>query len=227
MADTPFVVVFPIYPGVTQLDFTGPYEVLSRLPGARAIVASVKGGLVESEQGLTFVTERLSDLGSCDLICVPGGPGTEPALRDDAYMAEVRRLGAGAKWLTSVCSGSLILGAAGLIKGKRAASHWAWLEMLPMFGAIPSNERVVRDGNVITGGGVTAGIDFALTVAAEVAGPQTAQAIQLLLQYAPEPPFDAGTPETAPPEVLAAVKDRIARVFPGRKAAAEKAFAGA
>jgi putative intracellular protease/amidase len=225
MAD-PFIVVFPIYAGLTQLDFTGPYEVLSRLPGARAIVASVKGGLVESETGLTFVTEKLADIASCDLICVPGGPGqTEAALGDPAYMAEVRRLGAGAKWLTSVCSGSLILGAAGLIRDRRAACHWAWLDLLPMFGAVPADERVVRDGNLITGGGVTAGIDFALTVAAEIAGPKTAQAIQLMLQYAPEPPFDAGHPKTAPDEVLAIVKDRIARSFPGRKAAAERAMA--
>ncbi len=221
----PLMIVFPLYAGMTQLDFTGPYEVLARLPGARAIAASVKGGLLESEHGLTFVTERLSDIERCDMICVPGGPGqTTAALGDPAFMAEVRRLGATATWLTSVCSGSLILGAAGLIQGRRAACHWAWLDLLPLFGATPVNERVVRDGNLITGGGVTAGVDFALTVAAEIAGPETAQAIQLMLQYAPEPPFDAGTPESAPADVLARVKAQIARDFPRRKAAAESAF---
>jgi transcriptional regulator GlxA family with amidase domain len=140
-------------------------------------------------------------------------------------MREFRRLAASARYLTSVCTGSLVLGAAGLLKGKRAACHWAWRHLLPLFGAIPDPARVVRDGNVITGGGVTAGIDFALVVAAEIGGDALAQSLQLALEYAPAPPFDAGRPETAPPEILAATKARLAPQLAERKAAAERAAA--
>ncbi len=198
----PFRSVFAIYPRLTQLDFTGPFEVLTRLPGAEAIVASRDGGTVVSDTGLEFgATRRLAEVEACDLICVPGGPGVEAASLDAAFLAEVRRLAAGARYITSVCNGSLILGAAGLLRGKRAACHWAWRDLLPTFGAIPVAERVVRDGNVVTGGGVTAGIDFALTVMADIAGERIAKAIQLSVEYAPAPPFDAGTPERAGAEI--------------------------
>ena len=140
-------------------------------------------------------------------------------------MREFRRLARGARYLTSVCTGSLILGAAGLLQGKRAACHWAWRHMLPLFGAIPDEGRVVRDGNVITGGGVTAGIDFAFTVAAEIAGEKIAQAIQLGIEYAPAPPFNAGRPETAPPEVLALQRRGWRATTPSRRAGAEAAAA--
>jgi cyclohexyl-isocyanide hydratase len=214
--------VFAIYDGVTQLDFTGPHEVLARVPGLEVITASGEGGAVRSENGLVFAgTVRLADIASCDLLCVPGGPGQTAAMKDIAFLAELKRLGEGARWVTSVCSGSLLLGAAGLIRGKRAASHWATRDLLRVFGAEPVAERVVRDGNLITGGGVTAGIDFALTVAAEIAGRQTAEAIQLMLEYAPAPPFDAGDPRTAPPEVLEAVMALVAQWLPARRAAAE------
>jgi transcriptional regulator GlxA family with amidase domain len=145
-------------------------------------------------------------------------------------MNQVRRLASGARYVTSVCTGSLILGAAGLLKGRRAACHWAWRDLLAPFGAIPDPARVVRDGDIITGGGVTAGIDFALTLAAEIAGPDYAQAIQLNLEYAPAPPFDAGRPETAPPEVLALVLERRSTLTEARRAAigrAADALAGA
>ncbi len=222
----PFTIVFALYPNITQLDFTGPYEVLRRVPNAKAIVASREGGSIVSDSGLTFANlAKLADIERCDLICVPGGAGQAAAVLDADYVAQVRRLGLGAKYITSVCTGSLILGAAGLIQGKRAACHWAWREMLNDVGAIADPARVVRDGNVITGGGVTAGIDFALAVAAELAGEDVAKAIQLSIEYAPAPPFNAGRPETAPANVLTMVRERIARMYPERKAAMEKALA--
>jgi putative intracellular protease/amidase len=221
-----FIIVFALYPNLTQLDFTGPYEVLRRVPGAKVIVASRAGGEIASDSGLTFSRlTKLADIERCDLICVPGGGGMAGAMEDGEFMAHVARLGRAARYVTSVCTGSLILAAAGLIAGKRAACHWAWREMLAEAGAIPDDRRVVRDGALFTGGGVTAGIDFALTVAAELAGPEVAQAIQLSIEYAPAPPFNAGRPETAPPDVLAMVRQRIAAMYPERKAAMEAALA--
>jgi len=200
----PFRIVFAIYPGMTHLDFTGPHQFLSRTPNSETVVASPAGGPVEAD-GLTFAnTKKISEVDSCDLICVPGGVNATKVAQDQAFLSELRRLAGGARYITSVCTGSLILGAAGLPRGKRAASHWAWRDMLELFGATPDPARVVRDGNVITGGGVTAGIDFALTVLAEIAGEETAQTIQLALEYAPAPPFDCGRPELAP----AAIRDR-------------------
>ncbi|MEB6537074.1 DJ-1/PfpI family protein [Pantoea stewartii] len=201
-------VLIPIYDGVTQLDFTGPYQFFSRTPQFEPVVASLGGEPVEAD-GLRF--SNLADLNSqtdCDILCVPGGSGCTNAIQSEVFMASVRRLAQTASYITSVCSGSLILGAAGLIKGKRAACHWAWRDQLPLFGAIPDKSRVVRDGNVITGGGVTAGIDFALVVIAELCGKETAMRVQLGLEYAPEPPFNAGLPETAP---VAISKEMIAR----------------
>ncbi len=199
MTPEPFIVVFALFPDLTQLDFTGPWEVLTRLPGAEVIIASEAGGTVHARHGLAFAdVRRLADVERCDLICIPGGPGTAAAMLDEAYIAQVRRLAAGARFITSVCTGSLVLGAAGLLKGKRAACHWASRQFLEEFGAIPSKERVVVHGDVITGGGVTAGIDFALTVAAEVAGREHAEFIQLSLEYSPKPPFKSGAPWSAP-----------------------------
>ena len=224
----PFVVVFALYPNITQLDFTGPYEVMRRVPNAKMIVASKEGGAITADSGLTFSgLTKLADIERCDLICTVGGAGQAAAVLDQEFVAEIARLGRGAKYITSVCTGSLILAAAGLIKGKRAACHWAWREMLAEAGAIPDAGRVVRDGNVITGGGVTAGIDFALTVAAELAGDDVAQSIQLAIEYNPAPPFSAGSPETAPKSVLKIVRERIARMYPERKAAMEAALARA
>lgn len=200
---TPFRIVFAIYPGMTHLDFTGPHQVLSRAPNSQTIVASLAGGTVEAD-GLSFgATAKLADVSHCDLICVPGGVPATQVAQDRAFVGEIRRLAMGAQYVTSVCTGSLILAAAGLLKAKRAACHWAWRDMLPLFGAIVDEGRVVRDGNIITGGGVTAGIDFAFTVLAEIAGPEIAQTIQLGLEYAPAPPFESGRPELASPEVNA------------------------
>lgn len=216
-------IAIALYPGVTHLDFTGPHQVLSRTPDARVTVASLGGRDIEGD-GLTFA--RLSDLAAverCDVLLVPGGLGATEAALDEAFMAEIRRLGAGARYLTSVCTGSLILGAAGFLKGRRAACHWAFRDLLAAFGVIVDEGRVVRDGNIITGGGVTAGIDFAFTLLAELSGDLTAQGVQLGLEYAPDPPFNSGRPELAPPEVLAAYHDRMARLQPRRRAQVEEA----
>ncbi len=221
------IIVFALFPGVTQLDFTGPHQVFSSLPGASVILASSAGGAIESTGGMIFAgVRRLADIPACDVVCVPGGAGvTDNAIGDAVFLGELRRLAATAKFVTSVCTGSLALGAAGLLRGKRAATHWASRDLLASFGAIADRGRVVRDGNVITGGGVTAGIDFALTVVAELTDPETAQAIQLQIEYAPAPPFDAGSPETAPPAILARVRERNAALAARRRAAVETAAA--
>jgi cyclohexyl-isocyanide hydratase len=224
MADQPFVIVEVIYPGMTQLDFTGPHTVFSRLPKTEVIVASLAGGSIVSDGGLTFAgTRAMADIERCDLIFFPGGLATTEVINDLAFMAEVGRLSAGARYLTSVCTGSLILAAAGLLRGRRAACHWGWRDLLPLFGAIPDESRVARDGNILTGGGVTAGIDFALVVAAELAGDEFAQLIQLTLEYAPAPPFQAGRPQTAPPEILALARKTMEALAPVRKTAAKAA----
>jgi len=221
----PLDIVFALYPGVTHLDFTGPHQFLSRLPGARVTVAWMEGGELEAD-GLTFAgLARLADVGRCDILCIPGGFGTTAAMQDQAFLDQIRRLAADARYVTSVCTGSLILAAAGLLKGRRAACHWAWRDQLALFGAIPDPARVVRDGNVFTGGGVTAGIDFALVLAAEVAGDAVAQGIQLGLEYAPAPPFDAGRPETAPQAVLDRIQAFYGAAMPERLAAAKAAAA--
>jgi putative intracellular protease/amidase len=226
MTDQPFIIVEAIYPGMTQLDFTGPHTIFSRLPNTVTIVASEPGGMIESEGGLSFAgTTRLAEIARCDLLFVPGGMAATDVINDLAFMKEFKRLAEGARYLTSVCTGSLVLGAAGLLQGRRAACHWAWRHMLPLFGAEPDASRVARDGNIITGGGVTAGIDFALVVATELAGETFAQALQLNLEYAPAPPFNAGRPETAPPNVLALVESRMAKLLPNRRAGAEAAAA--
>ena len=227
MADGQTVIVFVLYPGVTQLDFTGPHEVFASLPGADVILASREGGSIEATGGMTFVgVRRLADIRACDVLCVPGGQGsTDHAIHDEILLAEIRRLAATARFVTSVCTGSLVLGAAGLLRGKRAATHWAWRDLLAPFGAIADPARVVRDGNIITGGGVTAGIDFALSVVADLVSPETAQAIQLRIEYAPAPPFDSGLPETAPPAILARVRERLSMTAAKRRGAVEAAAA--
>jgi len=225
MTSQPFRIVFAIYPGMTQLDFTGPHQLLSRMPGAQVVVASPEGKDVSSE-GLVFAnTVAIAEVSACDLICIPGGVAATQTALDEAFLKEIRRLAAGARYVTSVCTGSLILGAAGLLQGKRAACHWAWRHLLPIFGAMPDDGRVVRDGNLITGGGVTAGIDFALAVLMEVAGESVAQTIQLGLEYAPEPPLQCGRPELAPPAIVAAYRRRMESALVQRQAEAESAAA--
>lgn len=224
MSQQTFTTVFAIYPDLTHLDFTGPHQVLCRLPGAETIIASREGGEIVAEGGLVIGrTRKLSEIERCDLICVPGGMTATSVALDDAFVSEVRRLALGARYITSVCTGSLILGAAGLLQGKRAACHWAWRDLLTEFGAIPDEGRVVRDGIVFTGGGVTAGIDFAFTMMAEIAGEAYAKALTLGLEYAPAPPFSGGRPELAEPDTLARVSANMSRVMDQRKAEAREA----
>lgn len=223
MPEATVQIVFPLFEGVTQLDFTAPHQVFSRVPGARVTVASVGGREVEAD-GLVFC--KLADLAEvedCDVLCVPGGFGTSAAIIDDEFMREIHRLADGAKYLTSVCSGSLILAATGMLRGKRAACHWAWRDLLTPFGAIIDDSRVARDGNIITGGGVTAGLDFALVAVAEIFGQAVAEAVQLVLEYAPAPPFDAGRPENAPDDVVARVRKRLDSGAAARQAAVDEA----
>lgn len=218
-----FPVVFALYPHVTQLDFTGPYEVFTRLPGARCTLASVDGRRLDLGGMVFDELHRLGDIERCSLLCVPGGSGTVAALSDTCLLEQLRRLAATSRYVTSVCTGSLLLGAAGLLAGRRAACHWAWRDLLGAFGAIPDPARVVRAGNVITGGGITAGIDMALTVMAEIAGADRAQAVQLALEYAPAPPFDSGRPERARPEIVAAARARFDADREAREAAVRTA----
>jgi len=219
-----FSVVFALYPRVTQLDFTAPFEIFARLPRARCVLASVEGVPIQGDGGITFSgVVRLADVETCELLCVPGGFGTVAAMEDQSYLSELRRLAAKAQFVTSVCTGSLLLAAAGLLRGRRAACHWAWRELLADFGVTPDPARIVRDGNIITGGGVTAGIDMALAVIAEIAGTDYAQVVQLALEYSPEPPFDSGRPERARPEIVAAALKRLDAIRVERSAAVRRA----
>jgi cyclohexyl-isocyanide hydratase len=198
---------FVLFPGLTQLDLTGPFEVLARVPGVAAFLVARDRSPVVSDMGLGLVpTTTFAECPHLDVLCVPGGPGVNAAMLDSELLAFVREQATKARFVTSVCSGALILGAAGLLDGRRAATHWASVDFLPSFGATPSKERVCVDGNVITGGGVTAGIDFGLSLAALLAGEEVAQRIQLSLEYEPHPPVTAGSPESAPPAVVDAYR---------------------
>ncbi len=223
-----FNIGFVIFPGITQLDFTGPFEVLSRLgtptsvadpsrfAHARTHVVAKTLPPVLSDRGLGIMpTCVFQDCPPLDLICVPGGPGVVDALTDGETMEFVRRQGTGANYVTSVCMGAFLLGAAGLLKGRRATTHWAYVDLLPMVGARPEKARVVRDGNVFTAGGVSSGIDFAFEIVAALAGPEVAKAIQLGIEYDPAPPFDAGHPDKASIAAVALMVQRNAATHAG------------
>jgi cyclohexyl-isocyanide hydratase len=214
-----------LYPSVTQLDATGPAQVLSRVPGATLHMIWKTREPVPTDAGFSIVpTTSFADCPKLDVICVPGGPGQVALMTDPETLDFLRRQAATARYVTSVCTGSLVLGAAGLLKGYRSACHWARRDLLTDFGAIPVAERVVRDRNRISGGGVTAGIDFGLTVAAELAGEEVAKSIQLALEYDPQPPFDAGSPEKAGPERVKRMREGLMRLLESRsKANAEAA----
>jgi cyclohexyl-isocyanide hydratase len=208
-----------LFPRLTQLDMTGPFEVFTRLPGARVRLLWKEAGPVRSDSGMTLLADTaLADCPPLDILCVPGGPGVAALMEDEEVLGFLRRQAAGARYVTSVCTGALVLGAAGLLRGKQATTHWASHDFLAALGAVPVQARVVRDGNILTGGGVTAGIDFALTLAAEIASPAVAQAIQLAIEYAPDPPFAAGTPDSAPAAVLEAARQRGAAMRQDREA---------
>ncbi|MBC8722314.1 MULTISPECIES: DJ-1/PfpI family protein [Paraburkholderia] len=209
---------FLVFPKVQQLDLTGPHDVLASLPGATMHLIWKTREPVVSSNGLVLTPSTTYE--SCpplDVICVPGGSGVTDLLQDEQTIDFVCRQAASARYVTSVCTGALLLGAAGLLRGRRATTHWAFHSLLAPLGAIPTHARVVRDGNLITGGGVTAGIDFGLTVAAELAGVEEAQAIQLELEYAPAPPFDAGDPALAPQAVVELVRRRSAEGLAARR----------
>ena len=214
-----------LYPNVTQLDATGPAQVLSRVPGAKMHMIWKTRDPVPTDAGFSIVpTTTFADCPQLDLICVPGGGGQVEVMVDAEALEFLRKQAAKARYVTSVCTGSLILGAAGLLKGYKSACHWAWRDMLKDFGAIAVAERVVRDRNRISGGGVTAGIDFGLTVAAELAGDEVAKSIQLVLEYDPQPPFDSGSPEKAGVERVKRIRERLAPLLESRlKANAEAA----
>lgn len=196
-----------LLPALTQLDLTGPYEVLARLPGWRIELVAADMAPVRSDKGLTILPTVARDQAEqADLLVVPGGPAVDTAILDPAWVDFVARQGAKARWIFGICTGSLLLGAAGLLRGRRAGGHWMARDLLSKFGATVSNERITVDGNIFTAGGVTAGIDMALHLAAQVAGEATARSIQLQIEYDPKPPFDSGTPYTALPETVEAIQ---------------------
>jgi cyclohexyl-isocyanide hydratase len=195
-----FNIGFVIFPDLTQLDFTGPLQVLSRLPQSATHIVAKSAAPVLSDCGLGLVpTHTFANCPPLDLICIPGGSeGVAGIINDRDTIAFVREQAGGAKYVTSVCTGAFVLGVAGLLKGRRATTHWAYTDLLPLVGATYEKARVVKDGNVITAGGVTAGIDFGLSVVAEIAGESAARKIQLGMEYDPAPPFDSGHPDKAP-----------------------------
>jgi cyclohexyl-isocyanide hydratase len=212
-----------IFPRMTQLDMTGPYEVLARLPETKVELVAATLDPVTTDRGMQIVpTATYATCPPLDVVMVPGGPGQQELMEDEAALAFLRKQAGQAKYVTSVCTGSLVLGAAGLLKGKRATSHWAAVEHLALLGAIPVREQVVVDGNIVTGAGVTSGIDFALQLAAILAGEQVAREIQLQIEYEPEPPFDSGSPQRAARETLAAVQARLAKLNEERRAVATR-----
>lgn len=215
---SPTRVVFLVYPNVTQLDLTGPAQVLSRLSDARLDLAWKSRDPVQTDSGFALLpTATLDEVEQADILCVPGGFGCVDVMEDEEALGWVRSIGEEAQWVTSVCTGSLILGAAGLLRGYRATSHWAWRNYLELFGAEPVAERVVFDRNRVTGGGVTAGIDFALALMAAIEGEEYARAVQLGLEYDPHPPFDSGTPDKAGEQLVQRVHERSNRMAPDRE----------
>jgi cyclohexyl-isocyanide hydratase len=222
----PLQIGLVLFPRVTQLDFTGPLQVFSSVPGAKVHLIWKRIEPVPSDSVLTLTpTVSFADCPQLDVICVPGGVGIDEMVNDQEMLDFLRRQAERAKYITSVCTGSLVLGAAGLLRGYRATTHWTATDHLAPFGAIPTKTRVCVDRNRVTGGGVTAGIDFALTLVSIMVDRESAEAIQLRLEYNPAPPFNSGSPDTAPPEILALMKERIAPFQQRRGEAVQRAAA--
>ena len=214
------------FPAMTQLDMTGPLQVFAGLPGAEIHVLWKTLDPIKTHGGLTLVPDTtLANCPKLDVICVPGGAGVLDLMDDPEVLDFLRTQAAEATFVGSICTGALVLGAAGLLRGRKATTHWAWTDLLAPLGAIPTQGRVVRDGKFMTGGGVTAGIDFALTMVSEIAGRDIAESIQLGIEYAPAPPFESGSPDTARPEILAAVRTRMASTRVEREARVAKVAA--
>ena len=224
MADAPqTTIVFLLFPGITQLDFTAPAQALCRLPGARLIGAAASLDPIPTDCGFAIVpTHDFAAAPQADILCVPGGHGVAEALGDRATIDFIAQQAAGAIWVTSVCTGAFLLGRAGLLEGRRATTHWAYTHLLPMVGARHEVARVVEDGPVVTSGGVTSGLDFALTLVARMRGDAAAQAIQLAIEYDPAPPFAGGHPDRAPVAVTEGLKARVYDAAAARMAAALK-----
>lgn len=215
-----------LFPRFTQLDALGPFEVFARIPGATAHLVARDRQPVTSDTGLQVLpTTTLAECPPLDVLCVPGGPGDAAAMGDEELLGFLRAQGQSARFVTSVCTGALILGAAGLLRGYRATTYWAALDDLARFGAVPVRQRVVRDRDRITGGGVTAGLDFAFTVVAELVGEPVARLLQLGIEYDPAPPFDAGSPEKAGPELVEQIRQLRGPAWAERAAALEAAAA--
>jgi cyclohexyl-isocyanide hydratase len=215
-----------VFPNVTQLDLTGPLQVFSSVPGAKVHLIWKRIEPVPTDSVMVLTpTIGFADCPQLDVICVPGGVGADDMVNDEEMLDFLRKQAARAKYITSVCTGSLVLGAAGLLQGFRAATHWSAMDYLAPFGATPTKTRVCVDRNRVTGGGVTAGIDFALTLVSLLVDRQAAEAIQLRLEYNPAPPFNAGSPDTAPPEILALLQEKIAPFRARRREAIERAAA--
>lgn len=213
-----------LFPNLTQLDLTGPAEVFARMPGAEVHLLWKNLDAVASDRGLSILpTTTFQDCPLLDVICVPGGPGQISLMEDNETLQFLERIAATCRLITSVCTGSLVLGAAGLLTGFRATSHWSSIDQLTLLGTEPVSERVVRDRNRITGAGVTSGIDFALTVVADLLGKDVAQEIQLQMEYDPEPPYQTGSPRMAPSDLVARTREKIAPFIAGRRAATERA----
>lgn len=215
-----------LFDGIDQIDLTGPFEVLSRIPNATYRIYARTPASVRDVRGLQLIPDAtLADAPRLDVLHVPGGFGQEALMTDEEVLAWIRRQANDASNIFSVCTGALLLGAAGLLRGRRATTHWASFHLLPLFGAVPVNERVVVDGTWIFAAGVTAGIDGALRLAAELRGDDVARAIQLYMQYAPEPPFDSGTPERAPGAILDQARRAVADITAQREATARRVAA--
>jgi transcriptional regulator GlxA family with amidase domain len=207
-------IAIPLFDRFTALDAVGPYEVLTRLPGARVHFVAAEPGPKRTETDVLEMTahESLDDLPHPEIVVFPGGYGTRPLMKDQHVLEWLRGAHGKSQWTTSVCTGSLVLGAAGILDGLEATTHWLELDTLASLGAKPSSERVVEQGKVITAAGVSAGIDMALTLAARIAGDEIAQAIQLSIEYDPQPPFEGGSTEKAPPEIVELVRSRAAEL---------------